>query len=265
MLPIIAIVLKVLLTATIIVSATIAAERMRPIWGGVIATIPLSSGAAHVMLAATESSAFVSKAALGSLVTSIAAFAYLAVFVLLAPKARALVAVSAAFFTWLAISLAIAGISWTAPVAMIANLIAFAITYWLTRDARGYRGDGRKSKPSRMEIVLRALAAGTLATVVSVTARLVGPAIAGMLAVFPVVYVSVAYILHRKVGGAAAAATMASAVLPLVGVALTFLTLSLLAPLVGNWPAIAGMILVSIAWPLGVAMRHLHLERKATT
>lgn len=261
----IAIGLKVFLTATIIVSATLAAERMRPIWGGVIATIPLSSGAAHVMLAMNESSAFVSKAALGSLVTSVAAFAYLAVFVSLAPRVGALLAVGAAFATWLALSLVIAGIAWTASAAMLFNLVAFAAAFAITRPARAYRGEGRKSKPGLLEILWRGLAAGTLAMMVSVTARIVGPALAGMLAVFPVVYVSVAYILHRRVGGEAAAATMASAVLPLIGVSLTFVTLTLLAPLIGNWPAIASAFLVSIAWPLGVTLLHIHSERKATT
>lgn len=265
MFPMIAIGLKVVLTAAIIVSATLAAERMRPIWGGVIATIPLSSGAAHVMLATTESSAFVSQAALSSLITSVAAFAYLAVFVSLAPRVGAWIAVGSAFVTWLALSLAIAGIEWTAPVAMLFNLVAFAATFAVTRSARAYRGEGRKSRPGRMEILWRGLAAGALATMVSVTARLVGPSISGMLAVFPVVYVSVAYILHRRVGGEAAAATMASAVLPLIGVSLTFLTLSMLAPLIGSWPAISSAFFVSIAWPLGVALLHIQSERKATT
>lgn len=264
MLPILAIGLKVFLTAAMIVSATLAAERMRPVWGGIIATIPLSSGAAHVMLAMNEDAAFVSQAALGSLVTSIAAFIYLLVFVTLAPRLPAFAATACAFLSWLTLSLSISAIGWTAPVAMLANLIAFAATFALTRRWRAQSGEGRKTKPTRSEILWRGFAAGLLATTVSVTARLVGPTIAGLLAVFPVVYVSVAYIVHSRMGGESAALTMAAAVLPLVGVALTFLTLSMMAPILGSWPAIACAFVVSLAWPAGVALYHISAERRLT-
>lgn len=265
MFPILAIGLKVFLTAALIVGATLAAERMRPVWGGIIATIPLSSGSAHVMLAMSEDSAFVSQAALGSLVTSIAAFIYLAVFVTLAPRLSALAATAWAFLVWLVLSLTSTLIGWTPSVAMLANLIAFGGTFYLTRTWRARIGEGRKTKPSRYEILWRGLAAGLLATTVSITARTVGPIIAGLLAVFPVVYVSVAYIVHSRMGGESAAMTMAAAVLPLVGVALTFLALSILAPIMGSWPAIGCALVVSLAWPAGVALYHISAQRRLTT
>src|SRR5690606_16503219 len=125
--PELAIGLKVVLTAALVVGATLAAARVRPFWCRIIATLPLPSGSAHVMLALSEDAAFVSKAALGSLATSIAAFIYLAVFVNLAPRSRAFVAVGVAFLAWLFLSVAIAGVPWSAPGAMLANLAAFAL------------------------------------------------------------------------------------------------------------------------------------------
>lgn len=261
--PFLIILTKVALTAALIVGATLAAERLRPAWAGIIATIPLSSGAAHFMLALNESASFVAEAALGSLVASIAAFAYLGVFVRLAPRMSAFGSTACAFLTWLVLGFVIVHLEWTGIAAMIANLLAFAVVFRTTRSWRHNNGEGRKTRPSGREIAMRGGAAGLLATVVSVSAQFIGPTLAGMLAVFPVVYVSVAFIVHRRLGGEAASATMTAAVLPLVGVGLTFFTLFLLTPSMGPLPAFAVAAAVSLCWPLGIALRQKFLERGA--
>jgi hypothetical protein len=263
--PLFLIALKVLLTAIMVVSATLAAERMRPVWAGIIATIPLSSGAAHVMLALSETSDFVSKAGLGSAVTSIAAFAFIGMVVSVAPRAHRLATVGAAFCTWLALSVGLTFIEWTPITAAIGNAIAFILVFHFTRNFRKHGGPVGRSRPSRQEILLRGLAVGLLATIISISARLIGPTTAGLLAVFPVVYVSVTYIIHWRLGGQAAAETMASAVLPLVGVSLTFLTLSILAPAIGAALALVASFAICIFWSLGLTIGHLHMERRLAT
>ncbi len=69
------------------------------------------------------------------------------------------------------------------------------------------------------DLVLRAaLVAMLVGVVVSLSFR-IGPAGSGILAVFPIVLISIMIILHRRVGGPPTAAVMANAVLGLVGFA----------------------------------------------
>jgi hypothetical protein len=254
--------MKILLTALVVVGATAVAERLKPVWGGILATIPLSSGATFVMLAISEHPAFLGDAARASLVTSIAAYAYLAVFVTLAPRRSPQVAVPAAFLTWLVLSLLGHTVEWSLGAAVLGNAVAFLACRQVTRSARGARVTGRRGAPTRRDLLARGLAVGLLATLVSVMGRYVGPGIAGTLAVFPVVYVTVAFIVQRRAGGAVAAATMASATTPLVGVSLAFFTIAVLAPAAGSLTAMLAALAVTIAWSLMLALRHLH-PRKA--
>jgi hypothetical protein len=252
------ILLKILLTACVVVSATVVAERLKPVWGGILTSIPLSSGAAYVMLAMTESPAFLADAALASLVTSIAAYAYLAMFVTLAPHHRAAISVGAAFLTWLALSSVSHAVEWTLAAGALGNVLAYILCRQVTRARMETSASGNRTRPTRKDLILRGLAVGALAAIVSVTARYVGPAVAGTLAVFPVVYVTVAFIVHRRMGGEVAAATMASTVTPLVGVSLAFFAIAALAPALGSVPAMLVALLVTILWPLSLALRHFH-------
>lgn len=249
--------LKVFLTACVVVGASATAERMRPMWGGILATIPFSSGAAYVMMAMSENDAFLADAALQSLVTSIAAFAYLAVFVLLAPHNRPIVTVSCAFLSWLCLSALSHTLAWTISGAALGNIVAFGACHLLTRTHRRVRSVATRVTLSRLDLLVRGVAAGLLAAIVSVAARYVGPEIAGTLAVFPVVYLTVAFVVHRRMGGTIAAATMAAAVVPLLGVSLAFLTIASLSQNLGAALALLVALVVATSWPLFLTLLHL--------
>lgn len=255
------ILLKIAITALVVVSATVIAERLKPMWGGILATIPLSSGAAFVMLAMTEDAAFLASAAKASLTTSIAAFAYLGVFVTLAQRQSAFISVGAAFLVWLALSTLGHAFTWSLAGALAGNGIAFLLCRQITIAHREITYNRARTRPSNGDLVLRGLAVGMLATIVSIAGRFVGPGVAGTLAVFPVVYVTVAFIVHRRMGGSIAAATMASAVTPLIGVGLAFFTIAALTPQLGAIPAMLAALLVSILWPLTLTLCHLHFKR----
>ena len=78
------------------------------------------------------------------------------------------------------------------------------------------------------DIPLRAgMVALLVATVVGLSTRL-GPTITGMLAVFPIVLLSLTLILHPRIGGPAAGAVLSNTMLGLVGFSCTCLTVRLL-------------------------------------
>jgi len=76
----------------------------------------------------------------------------------------------------------------------------------------------------------------------------IGPAGSGMLAVFPVIYMSIMVILHPRVGGPATAAVLANAIPGLAGFGAALLTLHLTAAPLGSTLALIVALGVSVAW-----------------
>ena len=106
-----------------------------------------------------------------------------------------------------------------------------------------------------------ALVAALVGAVVSLSFR-IGPAATGMLAAFPVVFTSIMFILHRRVGGPAAAAVLANATLGLVGFGMAVLTLHLLAEPLGSPAALALALCVAVVWNLGLyGLRRVGMRR----
>jgi hypothetical protein len=80
----------------------------------------------------------------------------------------------------------------------------------------------------------------TLVAVVVGLSTQLGPAVTGILAVFPIVLTSLILILHSRVGGLATAAIIAHTILGLVGFSLCCLT--------------ARLLIVPLGAPLGLAL-----------
>jgi hypothetical protein len=75
----------------------------------------------------------------------------------------------------------------------------------------------------------------------------VGPVLAGIFAVFPIVTLSMMLILHPRIGGPATAAIIANAMWGLVGFALAILTLHVTAVPLGAPLALLSALAVSVA------------------
>jgi hypothetical protein len=73
-----------------------------------------------------------------------------------------------------------------------------------------------------------------------------------LLAVFPVIYTSIMFILHHRVGGPATAAVLASAIPGLAGFGVALLTLHLTVLPLGSATALAFALAVSVAWNAAV-------------
>jgi hypothetical protein len=96
------------------------------------------------------------------------------------------------------------------------------------------------------DIPLRAgMVALLVATVVGLSSRL-GPTITGMLAVFPIVLLSLTLILHPRIGGPAAGAVLSNTMLGLVGFSCTCLTARLLVMPLGTAAGLSIALAVSV-------------------
>jgi succinate-acetate transporter protein len=86
----------------------------------------------------------------------------------------------------------------------------------------------------------------------------IGAGGSGILAVFPVVLISIMLILHNRVGGKPTAAVLANAPLGLVGFALACAVLHFSAAPLGVAIALALALATSIGWSLAVLTARRH-------
>ena len=92
-----------------------------------------------------------------------------------------------------------------------------------------------------------------VAMLVGVTVSLsfrIGPSGSGILAVFPIILISVMLILHRRVGGRPTAAVMANAVTGLVGFAFACVMLHFTAVPFGSAIGLTLALATSVGWGL---------------
>ena len=108
------------------------------------------------------------------------------------------------------------------------------------------------------DLALRAALVALLVGVVVTLSFRIGPAGSGILAVFPIILISIMLILHRRVGGKPTAAVMANAVTGLVGFALACSVLHFAALAFGSAIGLSLALATSVSWGLAVwaARRH---------
>ncbi len=249
--------IKMIVAASFVITATVAAERAGPAIGALIATLPVSAGPAYVFLALDHDPEFISRSALASLALNASAAIYAVAYVLLAQRGQFLVAVPGAFLAWLVSVIAFTAISTTTWIAVLLNVVIFPISFLIVRKYRHVR-----VPPIRLrwyDFAMRALLVACLVGAVVTLSFRIGPGPTGVLAAFPVVFTSIMLILHHRIGGPAAAAVLASGILGLFGFGLAVLTLHVAAIPLGNGWALALALAVSIVWNL---MLFLTRQRK---
>jgi hypothetical protein len=87
-----------------------------------------------------------------------------------------------------------------------------------------------------------------LVAAVVLTGRLIGPDAAGIVALVPMVFTSLALILHDRIGGPAMAAVMAHSLPGMIGFTLAVITLAVTVIPLGATIALTLALLVSVAW-----------------
>lgn len=243
-------IVKMIVTAGFVLAATIAAERAGPLIGGLIATLPIAAGPVYVFLAFDHDAQFISQAALTSLAVNPVIAIYALTFALLAQRRGRAVSVLLAFWLWLALAMVVNAVDWSFFGALLFNLAVLPVCLAAAKPLRNVTMPRVKGHWS--DIVLRAISVAILVAVVVALSFQIGPGGTGILAVFPIVLTSIMFIMHRRVGGPAAAAVLASTVLGLVGLALAIVMLHLTAVPLGAPLALSLALAVSVGWSLAM-------------
>jgi hypothetical protein len=227
-------------------AATIIAERLGASVGALVATLPVSAGPVYVFLALDHDASFISASAIASLAQYPATAVFVTVYVLVAQRRSLWASVCLASAVWLATTLALAPVRWTAGAAFVLNAAVFTLCFFIVRPFSPVRMPATARRWH--DLVIRAGMVSILVGAVMILSFRIGPTGSGVLAVFPIIYMSIVLILHPRVGGRATAAVLANVIPGIAGFGAALLTLHLTAVPLGSAPALILALGVSVGW-----------------
>jgi hypothetical protein len=240
--------LKMIMTAAIVVVASIVVERSGPFIGAMIAALPTAAGAVYIILAIEHPPAFVAASAIGTVAANAAVAVFAVVYAALAQRHGLIASLGCATAMWLLCAALLQTVDWQPLSALLLNagVLAFTIPA-----SRRFRGGGPNRPPPAMrpsDLAWRAATVAVCVAIVTGASHNIGSFASGMFAVFPVAMTSFVMILHPRIGGAAAASVLAHVQAPLIGLPLGFLAVHYLAVPVGAWWSLAAGLSIVVAW-----------------
>lgn len=237
---------KIGLTALAVIAVTVAAERAGALAGALLATLPTVPGPVFVLLALDHGASFIANAATFALAANSMSASFAAVYVVLAQRNSLWVCMAAATLWWIVGTGIVTHFDFS-PLA--AALLTFSVLVACFFVVRPYREATIPRLPLRpVDIVIRGVFAAAMAAIILLAGEHIGSSWAGALSVFPVMFGSIAILLHPRLGGHAAASVIANANIGMFGFALCALTVAAMAMRIGSFPALALALAVSIGW-----------------
>jgi hypothetical protein len=247
---ILTLILRMAITAAFIVSASIITERSGPVIGALIATLPISAGPSYTFLALDHDAAFIAQGALASLSINAATVCLVLTYVVLAQRKNMIVSFCAAIAVWVAIVTSVRMAQLPLLGGIIANAVAFAIALPLVQRFRNVKMPLITRR--WYDIPLRAALVSTLVVTVVTLSGWVGPTVSGILALIPLVFISMILILHPRIGGPPTAALLANSLWGLIGFGGGIAVMHLAALRFGSAVALSLALMVCVGWNLGL-------------
>ncbi len=240
-------------------------ERTSPFIGGIVLALPIVTAPAYLFLILLHPPVFVADAALASIATIGAVLLFLATVIGLIRRRPMPLVLSCALAVWCLTGL----VTRTLPSGLASSLLilaAAAAFAWHSGRQVSLTAPAARSRSPSYEIVLRGGAAGLLVIGVTVLADILGSQVAGIFSSFPVALLTVCWFMPRRLDHAGIRAALRATQIGLASHLPFFLSMALLAPRSGAWPAFATGLLGSlvIAVTLALLRRH-HLRRLRQT
>jgi hypothetical protein len=231
------------------------AEALGPFWGALITSLPLSTGPAYVFLAMQHGADFVAASALSSFAANAATGVFLIVYGALARTAAPWTGLGVAVLVWLAASTATQLVAWTPATALLLNLAAYGVGFALPKAVRVVEPQPRpRVQRQWFELPVRAAAVAAFVSLVLAVSAMLGPAVTGSAAVFPISLISLFIIVRPRIGGAATSALAANALRSMLGFGMMLLAVHLA---IRPWGAAAALgvgLLVSASWSVALLL-----------
>lgn len=241
-------VLKALTTAVIVVAASMVAERSRPFLAAMVLALPVSTGPAYVLLALDHDADFIAAASLASLACNAAIVPAALAYAALARRGASLpLAYGGLVAAWLAGALVIRAFSWTVGGALALNAVVFGLGIAVSW---GWRA-ATPPPPMRRrwyDVPLRAAIVVAVVLSVILVSEPLGPAVAGVAALFPASFSSFILLMHRRLGGARVAAAFINGLVMLGGFTGFLLAMHLFANAGLKWTGVWVGLAIPIVW-----------------
>jgi len=253
---------KIAAAAIIVVTASRAAERAGPLFGALIATLPVSTGPVYVFLALDHGAAFISESARMSVAATAATAAFVAAHALAAQRLATPASLAFATLAWFAVALALQLRDWSFAEAclLFAGVFVAAI-----RALRRF-AVAREAPPvprARFDLALRALLVAGVVVATTVASHAFGPSVAGVFATYPVVFTSLVVILQPRCGGRFTASVLVNGLQGLLGFGLALAVLHLAAARLSATAALLVALAVAIGWNAMLLLLNLRRVRRA--
>ena len=239
--------LKIAMTATIVVAASVVVERSGPFVGALIASLPTAGGAAMIILAIEHPPAFIAASAVGSMVSNAMVAIFALTYATLAQRRSLAVSLGLAFLVWFGCAALSRLVDWSATSAVLLNAVVYPVAIFAGRHFRA-EGAVKRVELSGADLAWRAAVVTLCVIVVTAASSSIGSYASGLFAFFPVAMGSFFVILHPRIGGPAAASVAAHVLTPLIGLGLSLLVVHLLAEPIGVWWSYAVGLSVGIGW-----------------
>ena len=242
-----ALLLKIAMTASIVVAASVVVERSGPFVGALIASLPTAGGAAMIILAWEHPPGFIAQSAVGSMVANAACAVFALTYAALAQRRSLAVSLGAAFLVWLAAAFASRLVGWNATTATLLNALVYPIAIFA---GSRFRAEGaiKRVTLTAHDLAWRAGVVTLCVLIVTAASSSIGSYFSGVFAFFPVAMGSFFVILHPRIGGPATASVAGHVLTPLIGLGLGLLVVHLLAEPVGVWWSYALGLSTGISW-----------------
>lgn len=196
-------------TTLVVVCVSLAAVRLGPKIGGVLAGIPIVLGPGYFFMIREQSDPFVAEAALGSLHAMLATLIFCLSYVLLAKRLGAFASVACSSLVWIFL----AAIADQLPGGVFLALTFFSIALIFSRAYINSIGLSSKavSAPVRWgDLLVRGVLAGGVVCLTTILLANFDPAVSGIVLSFPIGMLMIALTLHQRYGVEVARVTLAN-------------------------------------------------------
>jgi len=240
--------LKIAMTAGIVVAASVVVERSGPFIGALIASLPTAGGAAMIILAVEHPPAFIATSAVGSMVADAVCSIFALSYAALAQRRSLPLSLGGAFLVWLTAAFLSRLVDWSAMGALLLNAVVFPAAILASRRFLGGGTVQARVALSGPDLAWRAGVVTLCVLAVTAASTSIGPYFSGVFAFFPVAMSSFLIILHSRLGGPAAASVAAYVQAPLIGLCFGLLAVHFIAEPAGVWWSYAAGLSICIGW-----------------
>lgn len=256
-------ILKLAATAAVVLLATLFVERAGAFLAAVVIALPISAGPAYVIVAIEQDAAFIARSAEASLVLNIFMGPFLIVAAtVLRRTGSALLALASAMPVWALGAAAAIGLDLPTLLSITLNAVGFLASAFVVRSM--FRAPPSANARRGIGDLLWRLAGVLLVVGLAIlAARELGPAYAGVMALFPVVWISTIVMVTGRSGPGAAAAMIANGVVTMNAFWVGLSVAALSVPGLGSTLGLSLALAASVAVGLGLTAMKRHIDRRA--